>query len=300
LIPLHHLAVCFQRIQIRLILFYLQVQLFQIYDLQEEAKSKLCVSGRELQLWIPIMTLALFFEKFGITGLVNKIVSNVSESSENRQLSDEEESRDLKVLSYLDDYGVSIASNDAYLKDNPKGRIAIAQLYSHFRGIMEDYEINSEYFTRHVLTQTLRRFGFKQSKKQAGISWLISRQEVDEVKKRMGFLEYNDDSLDNFSGSSNIDKKSSEGSVGTVLCVKSEKINENTKFRNEVKSSESQQGSRHESEQNEENEHSEPQIGYTNSNEIEPKSELLNNLKLSELQKNAETSESSEKGDQCQ
>lgn len=269
----------------------------QIYDLQEEAKSRLCVSGRELQLWIPIMTLALFFEKFGVTGLVDKIISNVSESSENRQLSDEEESRDLKVLSYLDDYGVNIAINDTYLKDNPKGWIAIAQLYNHFRGIMEGYEINPEYFTRHVLTQTLRRFGFKQAKKQAGISWLITRQEVDEVKKRMDFLEYKDDSLDNFSASPNMDKKSAEGSVGAVLGVKSEKINENTKFRNEVESSESQQHSRHESEQNEVNEHSEPQIGRTNFNEIEPKSELLNNLKLSELKKSSETSESSENGD---
>ena len=36
---------------------------------------------------------------------------------------------------------------------------------------------------------------------------------------------------------------------------------------------------------------------HTDSNEIESKSELLNNLKLSELQKSAETSESSENGD---
>ncbi|MCH7560274.1 MAG: hypothetical protein IIC67_02715 [Thaumarchaeota archaeon] len=269
----------------------------QIYNLQKEAKSKLCVSGRELQLWIPIMTLALFFEKFGISGLVDNVAFSVSESFENRQLSDEEESKDLKVLSYLDDYGVSIAVNDTYLKDNPKGWIAIALLYSHFRGMMDDYEINPEYFTRHVLTQTLRRLGFKQTKKQAGISWLITRQEVDEIRKRMGFVEYKDDSLDTFSTSPIIDKKSSEGSVCAVLGVKSEKTNENEKFRNEVKSSESQQGSRHESEQNEVNEHSEPQTGHTDSNEIESKSELLNNLELSELQKSSETPKSSEKGD---
>jgi len=269
----------------------------QIYDLQEEAKSKLCVSGRELQLWLPMMTLALFFEKFGVTGLVNKIVSNVSESSENRQLSDEEESKDLKVLSYLDDYGVSIATNDVYLKNNPKGWITITQLHSHFKGIMEDYEINPEYFSRHVFTKTLERFGFKQAKKQAGISWLITRQEVDEVKKRMGIIEYRDDSIDSFLGSPIIAKKSSEASLDSVLGVKHENLSENTKFRNEVKSSESQQDSRRESEQNAVNEHSEPKMGHTNSNEIESKSELLNNLELSELQKSAETSESAEKGD---
>ncbi len=269
----------------------------QIYDLQEQARSKLRVSGRELQLWTPIMTLALFFEKFGVTGLVDKITSSVFESFENRQLSDEEESKDLKVLSYLDDYGVTIAAEKSDSKKNPDGWIAITQLHSHFKGIMDDYEINPEYFTRHVLTQTLRRFGFKQEKKQDGISWLITRKEVDEVKKRMGVLEYKDDLLDSFSGSPNIDKKSAEASIGTVLGVKSEKINENTKFRNEVKSSESQQQPSRESEQNEVNEHSEPKTRPVDFNEIESKSELLNNLKLSELQKSAEPSESSDKGD---
>ena len=34
---------------------------------------------------------------------------------------------------------------------------------------------------------------------------------------------------------------------------------------------------------------------HTNFNEIKPKSELLNNLELSELQKSAETSESADK-----
>jgi len=260
----------------------------QIYDLQEEAKSKLCVSGRELQLWTPIMTLALFFEKFGVTGLVSKIISNVFESSENRQLSDEEESKDLKVLSYLDDYGVTIAERKSDSKKNPYGWIAISPLYNHFKENMDDYEINSEYFTRHVLTQTLTRFGFKQAKKQDGISWLITRQEVNDVKKRMSFLDYKDDSLDSFSASPIIDKKSAEASIGTVLGVKSEKIHENTKFRNELKSSETQQRPRRESEQNAINAHSEHKTELANSDE---KSELVNNLELSEVQNSAESSE---------
>jgi len=253
----------------------------QIYDLQEEARGKLSVSGRELQLWTPIITLALFFEKFGVTGLVDKIISNVSESSENRQLSDDEESKDLKVLSYLDDYGVIFAAGKSDSKKNPEGWIAISPLHSHFKERMDDYEINPEYFSRHVLTQTLTRFGFKQTKKQDGISWLITRQEVNDVKKRMGFLEYKDDSMDNFSGGPIIGKKSAETSKSPVLGVKSEKINENTKFRNEVKSSETQQDSRRESEQNAVNEHSEPKTGHPISNEI--KSELLNNSEISEV-----------------
>jgi len=267
----------------------------QIYDLQEEAKSKLSVSGRELQLWTPLMTLALFFEKFGISGLTEKIISSVFESSENRQLNDEEESKDLKVLSYLDDYGVTIAETKTDSKKNPEGWIAISSLYNHFKEKMDDYEINPEYFTRHVLTQTLTRFGFKQTKKQDGISWLITRQEVNDVKKRMSFLDYKDDSLDSFSGGVVIDKKSAKPSESSDLGVESEEMIVEIKFRNEVKSSETQQASRRESEQNAVNEHSEHKTEPIISNEV--KSELLNNFEISELQETSESAENSDKGD---
>ena len=181
----------------------------EIVDMQEEARSKLTVSGREMQLWLPIMTLALFFEKYGCKELISKILENITTSSENRQLIDEQESRDLRVLNYLDDYGVDVAQNENYLKKNPKGWIPIGSLYHHFQDKFSEYEIHVDYFTRNVLTETLKKFGFRQRKKQGGISWLITRNEVDEVKKRMGYFESTDTNLDEFSGGS---ESSSEGS----------------------------------------------------------------------------------------
>jgi hypothetical protein len=35
------------------------------------------VSGRELNLWLPIVTIALFFEKHGVVGLVDKLMAKL-------------------------------------------------------------------------------------------------------------------------------------------------------------------------------------------------------------------------------
>jgi len=235
----------------------------EISDLTEEAISELDVSGRELQLWTPIMTLAIFFEKHGVSGLVHAVKRNVAHTSENRQLSDEQESRDLRVLSYLYDFGISIAQDEEYLKTNPKGWIPIGELYKHFSSKFDDYDIHVDYFTRRVLTQTLKRFGFRQSKKRGGISWLITENEVNEVKKRMGYFESKDGSLDEFEGGSDIASHASQGSLPSHLDTKSEETNDSTKFTFSGKSSPLEQDNTHESEQSEASEQSEQEIGVT-------------------------------------
>ena len=40
----------------------------EINDLQQKARTLVSISSRELQLWTPLITLALFFEKHGIVG----------------------------------------------------------------------------------------------------------------------------------------------------------------------------------------------------------------------------------------
>jgi len=204
----------------------------EIDDLKEMANSELDVSGRELQLWTPIITLALFFEKHGISGLVHAIKRNVAHTVENRQLSDEQESRDLKVLGYLYDFGITVAQDEVYLKTNPKGWIAIGELYKHFYSKFDEYDINPDYFSRRTLSQTLKRFGFNTERKVAGISWLITENEVGEVRKRMGYSEASDASLDGFAGGSDIDKKGTEGTEGTGLGTKSEESANFQNYRN--------------------------------------------------------------------
>lgn len=260
----------------------------EIIDLQEEARSKLTVSGREMQLWLPIMTLALFFEKHGCKELISKVLENVTTSSENRQLTDEQESRDLRVLNYLNDYGVDIAQNENYLKNNSKGWIPITQLYHYFQDKFPEYEIHPDYFTRNVLTETLKRFGFHQAKKEGGISWLITRNEVDEVKKRNGYFDSTDGNLDDFSGGSKTSSEGSDTSDASDSGIKSSDTSKNTKFRNSNESSDGNITSIPKSEQSEANEQNEQEVDALSSH----KSEVT---EVTEVSLTSVSSESSEK-----
>ena len=163
----------------------------EIYNLQEEAKHLIPVSGRELKLWTPIITLALFFEKHGKSGLVALIQDKAKESSEDRQIQDEQDNNDMRILRYCDDVGISLSEKTDELKNNPRGWIPTEVFYSHL--IAEDvapiYGINPEYYSRPKFTQALRRLGFKSEKKKGGISFLITKEQVIDVKERMGMIE---------------------------------------------------------------------------------------------------------------
>ena len=163
----------------------------EIKDLQEEAKSLIHVSGRELQQWTPLITLALFFEKHGISGIIDILKQKIIKSSKDRQIQDEEESKDIQILRYCEEVGIGLGENLEKIKGNALGWIPTEPFYQHL--IAEDvaptYGINPEYFWRSKFSQTLKRLGFKREKKRGGISWLITRNAVDDVKERMGVIE---------------------------------------------------------------------------------------------------------------
>jgi len=176
----------------------------EVNELKDEARELLSISGRELNLWTPIITLALFFQKHGIENLVKKIQDKTNESSKDRQLYDEEENRELLMINFCDEIGVTLTDNDDSIKNNPKGWIPTEELYK--RLIDEEnaskYGINPEYFSRKKFSETLRRIGLKKEKKKGGISWLITRREIDEIKERMGMIEPKQATLDSSSLSS--------------------------------------------------------------------------------------------------
>jgi len=128
--------------------------------------------------------------------LVDSIKIKISESSTNRQLTDEEESRDLRILNFVDRACVPLGQNKDFLKDNPLGWIPVEKMYAELKNRFEEYEINPDYFTRNTLTQTLHRLGFKKDKKSMGISWHIIKDNVHEVKKRMGYFDNQNDTLE--------------------------------------------------------------------------------------------------------
>ncbi|MEX0855188.1 MAG: hypothetical protein WD018_05435 [Nitrosopumilaceae archaeon] len=161
---------------------------YEIYDLQKEAQTKCKVSGRELQLWTPIMTLALFFEKHGVMGIIESIQNFTGISSHSRQLEDEETNYDLKILKFIDKEGVKIATDPDINTKNVTGWITIQELYDRLVDDInsKEYEINPEYFKRKHLTATLQRLGFESERKTPGISYHVTRNIVNEIKERMG------------------------------------------------------------------------------------------------------------------
>jgi len=161
---------------------------YEIYDLQKEARSKCLVSGRELQLWTPIITLALFFEKHGVNDLLDKIQRFTGISSKSRQLEDEETNFDLRILSFVDKEGVKIANDPEINKKNLIGWITIGELYKRIEEPenLAEYGINLEYFKRKHLTASLQRLGFKSERKTPGISYHVTQSIVNEIKELMG------------------------------------------------------------------------------------------------------------------
>jgi len=176
----------------------------EIKDSEQEARGLLSLSGRELQLWTPIITLALFFENHGVSGLIDKMREKSKSSSHDRQIRDEEESQDLKILQYCENVGIELGEREEKLKGNPLHWIPTLTFYNHLvaEDVAPKYGIKPEYFTRPRFTEILRRLGFKSDKKVGGVSWYITRAEIDDVKERMGVTEPKQMTLDSSSASS--------------------------------------------------------------------------------------------------
>ena len=215
----------------------------EINGLQIEARKLLNVNGRELLIWTPIITLALFFEKYGVKGLVANIQKKSTTSSADRQIMDEQQSYELRVVQFLDDVMVEFKPNEE--KDssfsNPSGWITISDLYHRLSTpeYSAKYEINPEYFSRNKLTQTLRRLGLKSEKKEGGISWLITRIVVNDVKERMGMSEATQTILPFTS----VTSESSEASVLGVGVTNKTEVTEQTEVPKNNRTSESSEAS---------------------------------------------------------
>jgi len=161
---------------------------YEIYDLIEEARTNCSVSGRELQLWTPIFTLALFFDKHGVMGLTEWIKDFTGISSKNRQTEDEEGNKDLKILDFIDKIAVDMTNDLDVDPTNPQNWLASITLYEKLTTdeYKNEYDINPEYFTKRIFRETMQRLGFIYKKQPRGFSFLITRKIVNEIKEVMG------------------------------------------------------------------------------------------------------------------
>ena len=78
---------------------------------------------------------------------------------------------------------VNFAKDKEIIKGNPSGCIPHQVIFKQLQLRDEQYDINLNYFTKKTLSETLMRLGIRRERKQGGISWLITRPIIDEIKQ---------------------------------------------------------------------------------------------------------------------
>lgn len=151
------------------------------------------VSGRELNLWLPIVTIALFFEKHGVVGLVDKIMAKLAVNSEEKKTKDAEQNDEVKILTILLE-----ANPDSIPKRS-------RQLYAFInRGLNQLY--NLEPVNDVSLCNYLENLGFTPRRDNKGTHWInINAVKINEAKTRCGMIKESQAKLD--------ESDSSDGSV---------------------------------------------------------------------------------------
>lgn len=151
----------------------------EVKNLIDEARKDLQITSRELKIWTPILTLALFFEKHGVEGLTESIREKIKRSHEERDMTDEQESLDVRVLKFVNTYAVNKASENS-------GFIQHQDLYDLLKKSAKEFQIDTRIVTSSQLSKILKRLGFERKRIKKGILWLIDRNKVDNAMVRMG------------------------------------------------------------------------------------------------------------------
>ena len=185
-----------------------------------KAEETINVLGREKQLWIPILTLAYFFEGIGqVNGLVSSILQYAATSHQDRQIQDEQENQDLQIVKFLDEIGLKLAKDKDSIKGNVIGWVPISVFYSHL--IDEETAkniginpVNPKYFTQKKLSHVLNRLGLKTEKRRGGYSWYLDENVINAIKSRYGMVEPVQETLD-----LGLCSQGSQGSQGSQTSV---------------------------------------------------------------------------------
>ena len=169
----------------------------EIKELIPNAKSQISeVSGRELKLWLSIVTIALFYEKQGVEGLVDKIKEKMLTNSEERKISNLEDNLDFRILSILD-LATELPQQSRNLYDLIT--LKLDELYKE------------EKRGDKILKQSLDRLGFRSKRISQGVMWSITREKIQEAKEKIGLVKPTQTTL------SKVDSTQNVGNVGSVV-----------------------------------------------------------------------------------
>ena len=134
------------------------------------------VSGREMKLWLPIVTIALFFEKHGVVGLVKKIMTKLDVNSEEKKTKDADQNDEVKILSII------LESNPETIPKRSR------ELYNFINdGLNRIY--NLEPVNDVKLCNYLENLGFSPRRDNQGTHWInINAAKIVEAKERCGMV----------------------------------------------------------------------------------------------------------------
>ena len=149
----------------------------EILGLVAESRALLDVSGRELRLWTPLITLALFFEKHGVKGITAKIKAKCHSIHENRVGNDEEHSPEGKILRFIHDRIRGKSQEDG---------IKFTDVFREFEQYATQYGFTESFRpTQKYFAQKLRQLGFqKLPRKPDGWHYDISDEKINAALAR--------------------------------------------------------------------------------------------------------------------
>lgn len=171
----------------------------ELYELIPKAKQLIKkLSGRELKLWLPIMTMALFYENHGVIGIVDKITAKMLHTSEDKKISDIEDNIDFKILQILEKLEtIPIQSRPLYKTINDE--------------LQKQWNLDA--LGDAKVKQSLERLGFRNKRTDQAVVWSITKEKLQEAKERIGLVEPTQATLS--------ESDSSNASVGNVSNVES-------------------------------------------------------------------------------
>jgi len=172
----------------------------EIYELIPKAKQLIKeLSGRELKLWLPIMTMALFYETHGVTGIVDKITAKMLHTSEDKKISDIEDNIDFKILQILEKIEtVPIQSRPLYKTINDE--------------LQKEWKLDTLGDVK--VKQSLERLGFRNKRTGQAVVWSITKEKIQEAKERIGLVEPTQATLSQSdSSNTSVENVSNVGSV---------------------------------------------------------------------------------------
>lgn len=160
-----------QQIRDKLYIFYLScLNEFTEHTEFSHLLNRHVLKQRELELWKPILTLALFFNKF-FNGLFEKIIEFAEEKAKEKETENRTENLDLILVKGL----LSMVEKDDFYK------------VSEIRNVMAEYfDEQQNWLTTKWVGNALRRLGFTEKRRMKSYEYFLTLEKVKDLAERLG------------------------------------------------------------------------------------------------------------------